>query len=136
VSVSAGFRKTVVTLGLITSSAAMVYGTWIAADDMRAKPLVAKVSAGDGRVRVENHSGFTWQAVRLTVNGRYADAGPRDGAVAPGAVLDIDPRTLRDAAGATFPGEAVRELTISVRRVPRFPALNRERTASGTFTPQ
>lgn len=126
-------RKALVVCALFAVSATMVYGTWLAADDMRAKPLVAHVTTKDGFAYIENTGEYAWQDVRLTINGEFVCTQSEP--APPGAVIGVNLIGCRTAAGEPldWPDVRVRDVAITVSRVPRFPLLNRARTASGTF---
>lgn len=129
---STGVRKFGVAAALLLVSSVMVYGTWLAADDMRAKPLVAQVTTQGAAVRIGNTGEYGWQGLTITVNGRYRHTLTTT--VEPGAAVSVPVAELRTADGAPWPSaEPVREVAVAVIRRPRFPKVNRERTASGTF---
>lgn len=124
-------RRWLTLVVLVGFSAAMVYGTWLAVDDMSAKPIAANVTVDGGALRVVNTSGYAWIDARLVVDGAFAapvEAGP----IAAGDELRVPLTAFVDPAGR--PAEVPRELAITVTRVPRFPKVNRARTASGTWT--
>ena len=105
-------------------------GTWLAVDDMGAKPLAGTVTVDGGALRVVNTSGYAWTDARLVVDGVFAApvvAGP----IASGDDLRVPLTAFVDRAGR--PAEAPHEVAITVTRVPRFPKVNRARTASGTW---
>jgi len=129
-------RRWLTLVVLVGFSAAMVYGTWLAVDDMSAKPIAGSVTVDGGALRVVNTSGYAWTDARLVVDGIFAApvvAGP----IASGDDLRVPLSAFVDPAGR--PAAAPREVAITVTRVPRFPKVNRARTASGTwpldFTP-
>jgi hypothetical protein len=126
-------RKTRVTTGLLLVAAVMVYGTWLAVDDMRAKPLAAAVRLQPGIVHLDNTGDYAWQELRLTLNGRFTATVP--GPVPAGRGVDAELAAFRDAGDQPLDWnrETLRELAVTVTRVPRFPLMNRGRTASGTF---
>ncbi len=131
-------RKTLVVVGLLVVSTTMVYGTWLAADDMRAKPLVARVTMQDGFVRLVNTGDYAWQNLRLTINGEFAcdpRARPASDAMPPGSTTAVNVAACLNAAGQRldWPRVRARDVAVTVSRVPRFPLMNRARTASGTF---
>jgi hypothetical protein len=74
-------KKTLVAIALFAVSAAMVYGTWLAVDDMRAKLMVAQVTVDGGAVVVVNDGDFAWSDAQFVVNGTYRAAAP--GTLAP-----------------------------------------------------
>lgn len=127
-------RKTIVALGLLLVATVMVYGTWLAVDDIRAKPLVAAARTQPGVVHIDNAGDYAWQEVRLTLNGRFTSILP--GPVAAGQGVDAELAGFRDAGGQPldWTTESLHELAVTVTRVPRFPLVNRGRTASGTFS--
>ncbi len=129
-------RRWLTLVVLVGFSAAMVYGTWLAVDDMSAKPIAGTVTVDSGALRVVNTSGYAWTDARLVVDGVFTApvvAGP----IASGDDLRMPLTAFVDPAGR--PAGAPREVAITVTRVPRFPKVNRARTASGTwpldFTP-
>jgi hypothetical protein len=126
-------RRVIVVTVLLGVSTAMVYGTWLAADDMRAKPLVAQVTMQDGLVTIENTGTYAWQDVRLTIDGEYVCA--LTDPVLPGTVVGTNLSGCLSAAGRRldWPEVPARQVAVVVTRVPRFPRLNRARTASGTY---
>ena len=129
---STGVRKFGVAAALLLVSSVMVYGTWLAADDMRAKPLVAQVTRQGNGVRIGNTGEYGWQGLTITVNGRYRQTVTTT--VEPGDAVSVPVTALRSADGDPWPSlEPVREVAVAVIRRPRFPKVNRERTASGTF---
>lgn len=123
-------RRWLTLVTLVAFSAAMVYGTWLAVDDMGAKPMAGDVRLAGDALRVVNTSDFAWIDVRMTIDGVYVapvEAGP----VTPGGELRVTLARFVDASGRTPP--TPREVAIAVTRVPRFPKVNRARTASGTW---
>ena len=112
---------------LLAVSTAMVYGTWLAVDDMGAKPLVAHVTMRDGVVEVANDGAYTWQDARLTLNGEFVCTS--DQPTAPGAAVRIAVAGCLNTAGAKldWPRVGVRDVAVAVTRVPRFPRVNRAR---------
>ena len=123
-------RRWLTLVVLVGFSAAMVYGTWLAVDDMSAKPIAGTVTVDGGVMRVVNTSGYAWTDARLVVDGVFTApvvAGP----VAAGDDLSVPLTAFVDPAGRS--AEAPREVAITVTRVPRFPKVNRARTASGTW---
>lgn len=128
-----GLKKTLVAMALFAVSAAMVYGTWLAVDDMRAKPMVAQVTVDGGAVVVVNDGDFAWSDAQFVVNGTYrADApatlvpGERQ-AIALTAFVDRDGRT---AAGA---GDPVHDVTATATRHSRFGTFNTDRPTTGRW---
>lgn len=124
-------RRWLTLVVLVGFCAALVYGTWLAVDDMSAKPMAGTVRLDGGVVHVANTSGYAWIDVRLVIDGAFpapAVAGP----VADGGEIRVPLATFADTAGA-HPASP-REVAITVTRVPRFPKVNRARTASGTWT--
>lgn len=123
-------RRWLTLVVLVGFSAAMVYGTWLAVDDMSAKPIAGTVTVDGGVMRVVNTSGYAWTDARLVVDGVFTApvvAGP----VAAGDDLSVPLTAFVDPAGRS--AEAPREVAITVTRLPRFPKVNRARTASGTW---
>lgn len=124
-------RRWLLLIVLVGFSAAMVYGTWLAVDDMGAKPIAGTVSIEGDTLRIVNTSDYSWTDARLTADGTFAApvvAGP----VAPGGEFLVPIAAFVDPAGRG--ASAPREVAIAVTRVPRFPRVNRARTASGTWT--
>lgn len=124
-------RRWLTLVVLVGFSAAMVYGTWLAVDDMGAKPMAGTVAVEGDALRVVNTSDYAWTDARLVIDGRFAApvvAGP----VAAGGEFRVPIAAFIDAAGR--PVASPREVAIAVTRVPRFPKVNRARTASGTWT--
>lgn len=124
-------RRWLTLIVLVGFSAAMVYGTWLAVDDMGAKPIAGTVTIEGDALRIVNTSDYSWTDARLTADGAFAApvvAGP----VAPGGEFRVPIASLVDPSGRAV--SAPREVAIAVTRVPRFPKVNRARTASGTWT--
>lgn len=123
-------RRWLTLVVLVGFSAAMVYGTWLAADDMSAKPMAGTVTMEGDTLRVVNTSDYAWTNARLVIDGAFAApvvAGP----VAAGGEFRVPVAAFVDAGGRA--PSSPREVAIAVTRVPRFPKVNRARTASGTW---
>ncbi len=123
-------RRWLTLVVLVGFSTAMVYGTWLAADDMGAKPMAGTVTLDGDALRVVNTSDYAWTDARLVADGAFAApvvAGP----VAPGSEFRVPIAAFVDKTGR--PATSPREVAIAVTRVPRFPKMNRARTASGTW---
>lgn len=123
-------RRWLTLVVLVGFSAAMVYGTWLAVDDMSAKPIAGTVTVDGGALRVVNTSGYAWTDARLVVDGAFA-APVLAGPIASGDDVRVPLSAFVDPAGR--PAKAPGEVAITVTRVPRFPKVNRARTASGTW---
>ena len=128
-----GVKKTLVAIVLFAVSAAMVYGTWLAVDDMRAKPMVAQVSVDGGAVVVVNAGDFAWSDAQFVVNGTYRAAAPA--ALAPGErqVIALTAFVDRDGRAAGSTGEAVRDVTATATRHSRFGTFNTDRPTTGRW---
>jgi len=133
---SAG-RKALVAVTLLAVSAAMVYGTWLAVDDMRAKPMMAQAAIGHRgdlvTLEIVNTSDFAWHDTTFTVNGRYRIVWPEP--VEPGGTLGLTLVRFLDASGTAlpWPEEPARELSATTTRRPRFARVNRTRVATGRW---
>ena len=138
--VRSGARTRLITaLTLLVVSAAMVYGTWLAVDDMRAKPMTAQVTIGHQgelpALEMVNTSDFTWLNVTVTINGTFKTGVELEGPFEPRARLSIPLHTFvddqdRNLIGA---GEPVREVTARATRRSRFPRVNVDRPTSGRW---
>ncbi len=128
-----GVKKTLVAIVLFAVSAAMVYGTWLAVDDMRAKPMVAQVSVDGGAVVVVNAGDFAWSDAQFVVNGTYRAAAPA--ALAPGErqVIALTAFVDRDGRAAGSTGEPVRDVTATATRHSRFGTFNTDRPTTGRW---
>jgi hypothetical protein len=126
-------RRWGVWLALLVSSAAMVYGTWLAADDMRAKPLVAEVTLDAAALTVVNGNDFTWRTADFTLDGAFRAQAP--GPLEPGATLRVPLAAFVDESGrpVTAAGQPPRDLTATATRRSRFGAVNKDRTSSGRW---
>ena len=123
-------RRWLTLVVLVGFSAAMVYGTWLAVDDMGAKPIAATVTIEGDALHVVNTSGYAWTDARLVVDGTFA-APVVSGPVGDGGEFRVPVAAFVDPGGRA--ASAPREVAIAVTRVPRFPKVNRARTASGTW---
>lgn len=124
-------RRWLTLVVLVGFSAAMVYGTWLAVDDMGAKPMAGTVTVEGDALRVVNTSDYAWTDARLVIDETFTApvvAGP----VASGGEFRVPLASFVDRAGRT--PSSPRDVAIAVTRVPRFPKVNRARTASGTWT--
>ncbi len=128
-----GVKKTLVAIALVAVSAAMVYGTWLAVDDMRAKPMVAQVTVEAGAIVVENGGDFAWSDAQFVVNGTYRAAVPET--LAPGArqTIALSAFVDRDGRSAASAGEAVRDVTATATRHSRFGTFNTDRPTTGRW---
>jgi hypothetical protein len=128
-----GVKKTLVAIVLFAVSAAMVYGTWLAVDDMRAKPMVAQVTVDGGAVVVVNAGDFAWSDAQFVVNGTYRAAAPA--ALAPGErqVIALTAFVDRDGRAAGSTGEPVRDVTATATRHSRFGTFNTDRPTTGRW---
>lgn len=126
-------KKAFVAIALFTVSAAMVYGTWLAADDMRAKPMVAQVTVENGTLVVVNHGDFAWSDAVYVVNGTFRGEAP--GTLAPGArqMLALSTFTDKDGRTAGAPGDPVRDVTGRATRHSRFGTFNTDRPTTGRW---
>ncbi|MFN7977339.1 MAG: hypothetical protein U0P30_04330 [Vicinamibacterales bacterium] len=124
-------RRWLTLVVLVGFSAAMVYGTWLAADDMGAKPMAGTVTLEGDALRVVNTSDYAWTDARLVIDGAFT-APVVPGPVAAGAEFRVPVAAFADAGGRA--PSSPKEVAIAVTRVPRFPKVNRARTASGTWT--
>lgn len=124
-------RRWLTLVVLVGFSAAMVYGTWLAVDDMSAKPIAATVTMEGDALHVVNTSGYAWTDARLLIDGTFA-APAVSGPIAAGGEFRVPVAAFVDPGGRA--PSAPREVSIAVTRVPRFPKVNRARTASGTWT--
>ena len=122
---------TAVTLFLV--SAAMVYGTWLAVDDMRAKAMVARVTVASGAVVIINDGDFAWSDAVFVVNGTFRAEAP--GTLAPGAQQTIALGTFvdRDGRRADAPGTRVGDVTATATRHSRFGTFNTDRPTTGRW---
>ncbi len=136
---SGAARKWIVVVALLSVSAAMVYGTWLAVDDLRAKPMAARVTIIEGgdvpALEVVNTSDFAWLNVAVTVNGTFTAGTVIDGPIDSGAVLELPLSTFVDDGGRTLlqAQEPVREVAGTATRVSRFPTFNVNRPTSGRW---
>jgi hypothetical protein len=128
-----GVKKTIVAITLVVVSAAMVYGTWLAVDDMRAKPMVAQVTVEGGAIVVVNGGDFAWSDAQFVVNGTYRAAVP--GTLAPGArqVLALTTFVDKDGRTAGAAGDPVRDVTATATRHSRFGTFNTDRPTTGRW---
>lgn len=128
-----GLKKTLVAVSLVVVSAAMVYGTWLAVDDMRAKPMVARVGVEGGAVVVVNDGDFAWSDAQFVVNGTYRAAAPDT--LAPGArqVLALTAFVDRDGRSAADAGDPVHDVTATATRHSRFGTFNTDRPTTGRW---
>lgn len=124
-------RRWLTVVLLVGFCAALVYGTWLAVDDMAAKPMAGTVTVDGAALHVANTSGYAWIDVRLVIDGAFA-APAVAGPVVSGGEFRVPLAVFTDPAGAR--PAAPREVSITITRVPRFPKVNRARTASGTWT--
>ena len=126
-----GLKKTLVAIALFAVSAAMVYGTWLAVDDMRAKPMVAQVTVDGGAVVVVNAGDFAWSDAQFVVNGTYRAAAPAT--LAPGGrqVLPLTTFVDRDGRSAASAGDPVHDVTATATRHSRFGTFNTDRPTTG-----
>jgi hypothetical protein len=126
-------KKTLVAIALFAVSAAMVYGTWLAVDDMRAKLMVAQVTVDGGAVVVVNDGDFAWSDAQFVVNGTYRAAAP--GTLAPGArqVLALTAFVDRDGRSAASAGGPVHDVTATATRHSRFGTFNTDRPTPGRW---
>jgi len=111
----------------------MVYGTWLAVDDMRAKLMVAQVTVDGGAVVVVNDGDFAWSDAQFVVNGTYRAAAP--GTLAPGArqVLALTAFVDRDGRSAASAGGPVHDVTATATRHSRFGTFNTDRPTTGRW---
>lgn len=128
-----GAKKTLVAIALFAVSAAMVYGTWLAVDDMRAKPMVARVTVDGGAIVVVNDGDFSWSDAQFVVNGIYRATAPDT--LAPGArqVLALTAFVDRDGRSAASAGDPVRDVTATATRHSRFGTFNTDRPTTGRW---
>jgi hypothetical protein len=128
-----GFKKTLVAIALFAVSAAMVYGTWLAVDDMRAKPMVARVSVEGAAVVVVNDGDFAWSDAQFVVNGTFRAAAPDT--LAPGArqAIALTAFVDRDGRTAASAGDPVRDITATATRHSRFGTFNTDRPTTGRW---
>lgn len=126
-------RSLATLIGLVVVSAAMVYGTWLAVDDMRAKPMVAQVTVADGAVLIVNEGDFAWSDAVFVVNGTYRAAAPAT--LAPGGrqVIALSSFVDKDGRTAGSPGDPVREVTATATRHSRFGTFNTDRPTTGRW---
>lgn len=128
-----GVKKTLVAIALFAISAAMVYGTWLAVDDMRAKPMVARVTVDGATVVVVNDGDFAWSDAQFVVNGTYRADAPAT--LAPGArqVIALTAFVDRDGRTAASAGDPVRDVTATATRHSRFGTFNTDRPTTGRW---
>jgi hypothetical protein len=102
-------------------------------DDMRAKPMVARVTVDGGAVVVVNDGDFAWSDAQFVVNGTYRATAPDT--LAPGArqVLALTAFVDRDGRSAASAGEAVRDVTATATRHSRFGTFNTDRPTTGRW---
>ena len=138
--VRSGARARLITaLTLLVVSAAMVYGTWLAVDDMRAKSMTAQVTIGHQgelpALEMVNTSDFTWLNVTVTINGTFKSGVELEGPFEPRARLSIPLHTFVDDRDRNLIGteEPVREVTARATRRSRFPTFNVNRPTSGRW---
>ena len=126
-------KKTLVAIALFAVSAAMVYGTWLAVDDMRAKLMVAQVTVDGGAVVVVNDGDFAWSDAQFVVNGTYRAAAP--GTLAPGArqVLALTAFVDRHGNSAASAGGPVHDVIATAIRHSRFGTFNTDRPTTGRW---
>ena len=120
-------------LVLLLVSAAMVYGTWLAVDDMRAQPMMARVTVAAGAVTIVNTSRFTWSDTVFTVNEAFR--APSSGDIWPGRTLVLPLSSFVDGAGrpagpSTGP---VREVAATSTRKARFSTFNTDHATTGRW---
>ncbi len=119
-------------LVLLLVSAAMVYGTWLAVDDMRAQPMSARVTMAAGAVTVVNTSRFTWSDAVFIIDGTFRAAAPA--AIAPGRLVVLPLGQFVDADGRPVPSSApVREIAATSTRKARFRTFNVDHAATGLW---
>lgn len=126
-------RRLATALTLFLVCAGMVYGTWLAVDDMRAKPMAAQVTVDAGRLMVVNDGDFTWTDAVFTINGVFSTGAPD--ALAPGATLVLPLDAFADANGRrlSWPADHVRDVTARATRRSRFGAFNTDRPTTGRW---
>ena len=128
-----GVKKTVVAMALFAVSAAMVYGTWLAVDDMRAKPMVAEVTVDGAAVVVVNAGDFAWSDAQFVVNGTYRAAVPATLAPGERQAIALTAFVDRDGRAAAGTGEPVRDVTATATRHSRFGTFNTDRPTTGRW---
>jgi hypothetical protein len=112
---------------------AMVYGTWLAVDDMRAKPMLARVDITGDAVTIVNDSGFTWSDTVFTINGAYTAAAATP--IEPGSIVSLPLAAFVDAQGRTltWTRPPVHEVAAAATRKARFPAFNVDHATTGRW---
>lgn len=128
-------KKLTVVMALLAVSAAMVYGTWLAVDDMRAKPMVAQVTVTSEALCVVNDSGFLWQHPTFTINKVFVSVAPHQ-KVEPGArqCLPLDSFVEKTDGRLVRLDAPVREVAAVATRPSRFRRVNAERRISARWT--
>ncbi len=118
---------------LLLVSAAMVYGTWLAVDDLRAKPMAARVNVAAGAVTIVNTSAFTWSDTVFTVNEIFRTEAR--GAIEPGDTLVLPLGAFADSNGrpASSSTEPVREVAATATRKARFRSFNTDHASTGRW---
>lgn len=122
-------RGGVALLVLLLVSAAMVYGTWLAVDDMRAQPMMARVTVAAGAVTIVNTSEFTWSDTVFTVNETFR--APASGDIWPGRTLVLPLSSFVDPAGLST--GSVREVAATSTRKARFSTFNTDHATTGRW---
>lgn len=126
-------RRLATALTLFLVSAGMVYGTWLAVDDMRAKPMVARVTVANGALVVVNDGDFAWSGAVFVLNGTYRADAPAP--LAPGAQQTLPLATFVDREGRApdLQREPVRDVTATATRHSRFGTFNTNRPTTGRW---
>ena len=126
-------RRLATALTLFLVSAAMVYGTWLAVDDMRAKPMVARVTVANGALVVVNDGDFAWSGAVFVLNGTFTADAPAT--LAPGAqqTLPLGAFVDRDGRPPDLQRDPVRDVTARATRHSRFGAFNTDRPTTGRW---
>ncbi len=128
-----GVKKTLVAIALFAVSAAMVYGTWLAVDDMRAKPMVARVTVDGGAIVIVNAGDFAWSDARFVVNGTHRADVPATLAPGERQVIALTAFVDKDGRAVGTTGGPVRDVTATATRHSRFGTFNTDRPTTGRW---
>lgn len=127
-----GRKRLLVVALLLAVSAAMVWGTWAAIDDLRPKAMTAQITVSGDALSIVNTSGFAWTDAVFTINGTFHASAPQR--TEHGAALAVRLDGFVDDRGQPFPaGDTVREVTAVATRHSALGRVNGARPTSGRF---
>lgn len=127
-----GRKRLAVLVLLLVVSAAMVWGTWAAIDDLRPKAMAAQIAVSGDALSIVNTSGFAWTDAVFTINGAFSARVPQR--LEHGAALVVRLDSFVDDRGQHLPaGEPVREVTAVATRHSALGRVNGARPTSGRW---